>query len=299
MKEIILTQSEAKKLKIELSPNTDYTFVNLNPDVVTFNKSKSIITAKNVISENARIIFTPTKNGFSGKPFVLVTKVRKRQKTRIEPSITSVTLKDNEFIEISINTEDRNFSFSCNNNNISVEKINPYKIRVKGISIGDSNITIKASASGKAPSKLKIPVSVIDSKNKVFYFGQIPTSSNWDWNAYDSDPENFNFEPFINQTLTKENLQEFDYDLVNSENSFSPRLNEINSFVYFVFEKGDDNIILNSTPNFDELSEYPLNSRKYEFTRDLGQGEKTYSVLVTPIHRQSIPSLYIKNDLKG
>ena len=71
------------------------------------------------------------------------------------------------------------------------------------------------------------------------------------------------------------------------------------SFVYFVFEKGEDNIILNSTPNFDELSEYPLNSRKYEFTRDLGQGEKTYSVLVTPIHRQSIPSLYIKNDLKG
>lgn len=296
MKEIILTQSEAKKLKIELSPNTDYTFVNLNPDVVTFNKAQGVLRAKNVLSENARIVFTPTKNGFSGKPFVLVTKVRKRQKTRIEPSISSVTLKENEFIEISINTEDKNFSFSCNNNNISVEKINPYKIRVKGISIGNSNITIKTSASEKAPSSLIIPVSVVDgSKNKLFYFGQIPTSSNWDWNAYDSDPENFNFEPFINQTLTKEKLQEFDYDLVNSENSFSPRLNEINSFVYFVFEKGDDNIILNSTPNFDELSEYPLNSRKYEFTRDLGKGEKTYSVLVTPIQRQSIPRLYIKN----
>ena len=299
MKEIILTQSEAKKLKIELSPNTDYTFVNLNPDVVTFNKAQGVLRAKNVLSENAKIIFTPTKNGFSGKPFVLVTKVRKREKTRIEPSISSVTLKENEFIEISINTEDRNFSFNFDSSKISVEKISPYKIRVKGISLGDSNITIKASASGKAPSKLKIPVSVIESKNKVFYFGQIPTSSNWDWNAYDSDPENFNFEPFINQTLTKEKLQEFDYDLVNSENSFSPRLNEINSFVYFVFEKGEDNIILNSTPNFDELSEYPLNSRKYEFSRDLGQGEKTYSVLVTPIHRQSIPSLYIKNDLKG
>ena len=299
MKDVILTQSEAKKLKIELSPNTDYTFVNLNPDVVTFNKVQGVLRAKNVLSENARIIFTPTKNGFSGDPFVLVTKVRKREKTRIEPSISFVTLKENEFIEISINTEDRNFSFNFDSSKISVEKISPYKIRVKGISLGDSNITIKASASGKAPSKLKIPVSVIESKNKVFYFGQIPTSSNWDWNAYDSDPENFNFEPFINQTLTKEKLQEFYYDLVNSENSFSPRLNEINSFVYFVFEKGEDNIILNSTPNFDELSEYPLNSRKYEFTRDLGQGEKTYSVLVTPIHRQSIPSLYIKNDLKG
>ena len=75
--------------------------------------------------------------------------------------------------------------------------------------------------------------------------------------------------------------------------------NAITIFVYFVFEKGDDNIKLNSTPYFNPLSEYPVLSRKYEFTRDLGQGEKTYSVLVTPIHRQSIPSLYIKNDLKG
>ena len=85
MKEIILTQSEAKKLKIELSPNTDYTFVNLNPDIISFNKAQGVLRAKNVLSENARIIFTPTKNGFSGKPFVLVTKVRKREKTRIKP----------------------------------------------------------------------------------------------------------------------------------------------------------------------------------------------------------------------
>ena len=121
MKEIILTQSEAKKLKIELSPNTDYTFVNLNPDVVTFNKAQGVLRAKNVISENARIIFTPTKNGFSGKPFVLVTKVRKREKTRIEPSISSVTLKENEFIEISINTEDKNFSFNFDNSKYVIQ----------------------------------------------------------------------------------------------------------------------------------------------------------------------------------
>lgn len=297
MTEILLTQSEKRKLEIELTPDTDYTFVEVNPDIVTFNKVNEVLTAKDVLSENGRIIFTPTKNGYSGDPEVLVTKVRKLFDTRIEPSISPVILKQNEFIEISINTEDVNFTFSCDNNNISVEKIRPYKIRVKGISVGDSNITINASASEKAPSSIIIPVKVGDGVTiKKFYFGQIPTSSNWDWKAYDADPDNFNFEPFINRTLTQGNIQKFDYALVNSNIPFSPRLNEINSFVYFVFEKGEDNIILNSTPDFNPLSEYPLNPRKYEFIKDLGEGEKTYSVLITPIHRQSIPSLYIKNN---
>lgn len=296
MTEILLTQSQSRKLEIELTPDTDYTFVEVNPDIVTFDKVNKVLTAKDVLSENGRIIFTPTKNGYSGEPEVLVTKVRKLFNTRIEPSVPFVTLKENEFIEISINTEDVNFTFSCDNNNISVEKIRPYKIRVKGVSVGDSNITINASASEKAPSSIIIPVKVGDGMTiKKFYFGQIPTSSNWDWKAYDANPSGFNFEPFINQTLTQDKLQEFDYSIVNTTSSFSPRLDEINSFVYFVFEKGDENIKLNSTPYFNPLSEYPVMSRKYEFTKDLGEGKKTYSVLITPIQRQSIPRLYIKN----
>lgn len=296
MTEILLTQSEKRKLEIELTPDTDYTFVEVNPDIVTFNKVNGVLTTKDVLSENARIIFTPTKNGFSGDPEVLVTKVRKLFDTRIEPSISPVILKENEFIEISINTEDVNFTFSCDNNNISVEKIRPYKIRVKGVSVGDSNITINASASEKAPSSIIIPVNVTDGVTiKKFYFGQIPTSSNWDWKAYDANPNGFNFEPFINQTLTQDKLQEFDYSIVNTTSSFLPILNEINSFVYFVFEKDYDNVILNSTPYFNPLSEYPLSPRKYEFTKDLGEGKKTYTVLMTPIQRQSIPRLYIKN----
>ena len=296
MTEILLTQSEKRKIEIELTPGADYTFVEVNPDIVTFDKAKGVLTAKNVLSENGRIIFTPTKNGFSGDPEVLVTKVRELFDTRIEPSISSVTLKENEIIEISINTDDVNFTFSCDNNNISVEKIGPYKIRVKGVSVGDSKITINASASEKRPSSIIIPVKVGDSvTTKKFYFGQIPTSSNWTWRIYDANPSGFNFEPFIAQTLTQDQLQEFDYSIVNTASSFEPRLNEINSFVYFVFEKGDDNIILNSTPYFNPLSEYPVMSRKYEFTKDLGEGKKTYSVLITPIQRQSIPRLYIKN----
>lgn len=296
MTEILLTQSESRKIEIELPPDTDYTFVEVNPDVVTFDKANKVLTAKDVLSENARIIFTPTKNGYSGDPEVLVTKVRKIFDTRIEPSISPVILKENEFIEISINTEDVNFTFSCDNNNISVEKIAPYKIRVKGISVGDSNITINASASEKHPSSLIIPVNVTDGVTiKKFYFGQIPTSSNWNWKIYDANPSGFNFEPFIAQTLTQDKLQEFDYSIVNTTSSFEPKLNEINSFVYFVFEKGYDNVILNSTPYFNPLSEYPVNSRKYEFTKDLGDGKKTYSVLMTPIQRQSMPRLYIKN----
>lgn len=296
MTEILLTQSQSRKLEIELTPDTDYTFVEVNPDVVTFDKAKGVLTAKDVLSENGRIVFTPTKNGYSGDPEVLVTKVRKLFDTRIEPSISPVILKQNEFVEISINTEDVNFTFSCDNNNIIVEKIRPYKIRVKGVSVGDSNITINASASEKAPSSIIIPVNVTDGVTiKKFYFGQIPTSSNWNWRTYDANPNGFNFEPFINQTLTQDKLQEFDYTIVNSTSSFEPRLNEINSFVYFVFEKGYDNVILNSTPYFNPLSEYPLSSRKYEFTKDLGDGKKTYIVLMTPIQRQSIPRLYIKN----
>lgn len=297
MKEILLTQTERRKIEIESSPGADFNFVEVNPDVVTFDKAERILTAKNILSENARIIFTPTKNGFSSDPEVLVVKVRRLYDTRIEPSYTSINLKEGGFLEISINTEDANFTCSADNSNISVEKINPFKIRVKGVTKGTSNITINASASEKAPASLVIPVTVeVGVKNKKFYFGQIPTSTGWDWNAYDTNPAGFDFEPLISQTITRDGLQEFDYNIVNTSSSFSPRLNEINSFVYFVFEKGDENNLeLNSTADFNPLSEYPISSNKYEFTKDLGEGERTYSVLVTPAYRQSMPSLYIKN----
>lgn len=297
MKEILLTQTERRKIEIELSPDADFNFVEVNPDVVTFDKAERILTAKNILSENARIIFTPTKNGYSGESEVLVVKVRRLYDTRIEPSYTSVNLKEGGLLEISINTEDANFTCSADNSNISVEKINPFKIRVKGITKGTSNITINASASEKAPTSLVIPVTIeVGVKNKKFYFGQIPTRTGWDWNAYDANPAGFDFESFISQTITRDKLQEFDYDIINTSSSFSPRLNEIDSFVYFVFEKGDeDNLELNSTVDFNPLSEYPISSNKYEFTKDLGEGERTYSVLVTPAYRQSMPSLYIKN----
>ena len=297
MKEILLTQTEKRKLEIELSPDADFNFVEVNPDVVTFDKAKRVLTAKNNLSEDAKIIFTPTKNGYSGESEVLVVKVRRLYDTRIEPSYTLVDLKEGEFLEISINSEDANFTCSADNSNISVEKINPFKIRVKGVTKGTSNITINASASEKAPASLVIPVTVeVGVKNKKFYFGQIPTSTGWDWDAYDANPAGFDFEPFILQTATKDKLQAFDYSIVNTSSSFSPRLNEINSFVYFVFEMGDeDGIVLNSTADFNPLSEYPISSNKYEFTEDLGEGERTYSVLVTPTYRQSMPSLYIKN----
>ena len=135
MKEILLTQTERRKIEIELSPNADFNFVEVNPDVVTFDKAERILTAKNILSENARIIFTPTKNGYSGESEVLVVKVRRLYDTRIEPSYTSVNLKEGGLLEISINTEDANFTCSADNSNISVEKINPFKIRVKGLDI--------------------------------------------------------------------------------------------------------------------------------------------------------------------
>lgn len=297
MKEILLTQTERRKIEIELSPDADFNFVEVNPDVVTFDKVERVLTAKNILSENARIIFTPTKNGYSGESEVLVVKVRRLYDTRIEPSYTSVNLKEGGLLEISINTEDANFTCSADNSNISVEKINPFKIRVKGITKGTSNITINASASEKAPTSLVIPVTIeVGVKNKKFYFGQIPTRTGWDWNTYDANPAGFDFESLISQTITRDELQEFDYNIINTSSSFSPRLNEIDSFVYFVFEKGDeDNLELNSTVDFNPLSEYPISSNKYEFTKDLGEGERTYSVLVTPAYRQSMPSLYIKN----
>ena len=142
MTEILLTQSEKRKIEIELTPGTDYTFVEVNPDVVTFDKAKGVLTAKNVLSENGRIIFTPTKNGFSGDPEVLVTKVRELFNTRIEPSISSVTLKENEIIEISINTEDVNFTLGCDGSRKSAD------IKDNEMTVGISKAKIEEVISG-------------------------------------------------------------------------------------------------------------------------------------------------------
>lgn len=293
-KEILLLQFERRYLNLELSPNVDFTVLEVNPNIVTFDKAQRALVAKGIPSENAKIILTPTKNGFSGEPIVLAVKVRKLPITRLDTSVSLVALKENHFVDIGITAQKSDFTFSSDNDNITLKKIHPYRIRVTAIQIGESNITITASASGKAPNSITIPVAILS--DKKFYFGQIPTSSGFDWNTYDANPERFNFEALINQSATEEQLQEFDFsDIVDANAPFTPRLNETNSFVYFVFEKGTDSIELNSSADFNPLSKYPISPRTYEITKDLGRGEMTYTVLITPTYRQSIPSLYVRN----
>lgn len=296
-KEILLNQFERRYLNLRLSPNVDFTVLEVNPDVVTFEKAQRALVAKGIPSENAKIILTPTKNGFSGEPLVLFVKVRKLPITRLDTSVSLVALKENHFVDIGITAQKSDFTFSSNNDNITIKKIHPYRIRVTAIQIGESNITITASASGKAPNSITIPVAIIaDKDDKKFYFGQIPTSSGFDWVTYDANPERFNFEALINQSATEEQLQEFDSsDIVDANVPFTPRLNETNSFVYFVFEKGSESIELNSSADFNPLSKYPISPRTYEITKDLGRGETTYTVLITPTYRQSMPSLYVRN----
>lgn len=296
-KEILLFQFERRYLNLELPPNVDFTVLEVNPDIVTFDKAQRAVIAKGIPSENAKIILTPTKNGFSGKPIVLAVKVRKLPITRLETSVSLVALNENHFVDIGITAQKSNFTFSSDNDNITLKKIHPFRIRATAVQIGESNITITASVSGKAPNSVTIPVAIIaDKYDKKFYFGQIPTSSGFDWNIYDAAPESFNFEALINSSATESQLQEFDSsDIVDANAPFTPRLNETNSFVYFVFEKGAESIELNSSADFNPLSKYPISSRTYEITKDLGRGEMTYTVLITPTYRQSMPSLYVRN----
>lgn len=296
-KETLLLQFERRYLNLEVPPNVDFTVLEVNPDIVTFDKAQRVLVAKGILSENAKIIFTPTKNGFFGEPIVLAVKVRKLPITRLDTSVSLVALKENHFVDIGITAQKSDFTFSSDNDNITLKKIHPYRIRVTAVQIGESNITITASESGKAPNSITIPVAVVaDKYDKKFYFGQIPTSSGFDWNTYDANPERFNFEALINSSATEEQLQEFDFsDIVDENIPFTPRLNETNSFVYFVFEKGSESIELNSSADFNPLSKYPISPRIYEITKDLGRGEMTYTVLITPTYRQSMPSLYVRN----
>lgn len=307
MVEIDLKQSATRKLNIELSDGADYTYQELNPDILTFDRATQTLRASDTkTSQNARILFTAHKNGYTGNTVILKAKVKKLYDTRIKASVSSIAIEENESIEFSINTDATKINISADNANIVVERIAPYRIRVTGITQGTSEVIISAQASEKRAKAITIPVTISQagvvppppiSVNK-FYMGQIPTNTaDWDWDIYDANPDGFNLEPFVQRTAIKGQLQEFIYDdIVNTGTPFQATLNSLNSFLWFAFEEGSgDNLDFNSTSNFEPLSKYPISeTKKYKLTKDLGNGVKTYTILVTTTYRQSIPQLYIR-----
>lgn len=306
MKEIILKQEERRKLDIELSPGADYSYTEEDPDIISYDKATQIVTAStNNTSKDARVTFTPHKNGYDGDTVILKSEVIEKPTTRIELTYYSLEINESEEVIISIITDAPFFTLEVDNNNIKVEKITSYKFKVTGLQQGTSNITVKAQASEKKPHSVVISVNINQGIpvpptpviNK-FFMGQIPTNTaDWDWDVYDANPSAFDLEPLVNRTAVKGQLQEFNYDdIVNKTTSFQGNLGSLNSFLWFAFEKGSgDNLDFNSTSNFEPLSKYPISdTKKYELTRDIGNGLKTYTILVTTTYRQSIPQLYIR-----
>ena len=129
---------------------------------------------------------------------------------------------------------------------------------------------------------------------KRMFVGQIPTSLAW-YEEYDKDPDAYDFTKDIKNNLG--NLQYFNSDVVKRDGYFTFKLDSDDAFVFFIFEDGEDNVKMNTSPDFNPLTVYAIEKdRKYTITADLGYGEKTYKVLVTDDARQSVPEkIYIRD----
>ena len=99
---------------------------------------------------------------------------------------------------------------------------------------------------------------------KRMFVGQIPTSLAW-YEEYDKDPDAYDFTKDIKNNLG--NLQYFNSDVVKRDGYFTFKLDSDDAFVFFIFEDGEDNVKMNTSPDFNPLTVYAIEKdRKYTIT---------------------------------
>ena len=163
---------------------------------------------------------------------------------------------------------------------------------LSGGSVGSGESGGSVVTPSDTETKVDEPVKV----NK-FYLGQIETvSPDWNWDTYDNNPSGFSFQELIEKTATKENVKEFIYsEYDNTGKAINAELKSMDSWIWFAFEVGSENVELNTEADFNGLGAYPIDEVKvYDITKDLGNGEKAYKVLITTAEQQSIPPIYMR-----
>ena len=164
---------------------------------------------------------------------------------------------------------------------------------------GESGGSVGSGESGGSvvtPSDTETKVDEPAKVNK-FYLGQIETESpDWNWDTYDANPSGFSFQELIEKTATKENVKEFIYsEYDNTGKTINAELKSMDSWIWFAFEVGSENVELNTEADFNGLGAYPIDEVKvYDITKDLGNGVKAYKVLITTAEQQSIPPIYMR-----
>ena len=172
MLEIELNQTQQRKLNVELSPGADYEYNELNADIVTYNKPTQIVTADrdNATDENtpeAKIEFTPTKNGHNGDKVVLKTKVKRLPETSLELDVSSINSEANWDNEVIVTSNANVFGLSSDNDNVTLTQTAPNKFNVHTVREGSSNVTVTATAPGCKSKSVTIPVTITAEPTRV------------------------------------------------------------------------------------------------------------------------------------
>ena len=172
MLEIELNQTQQRKLNVELSPGADYEYNELNADIVTYNKPTQIVTADrdNATDENtpeAKIEFTPTKNGHNGDKVVLKTKVKRLPETSLELDVSSINSEANWDNEVIVTSNANVFGLSSDNDNVTLTQTAPNKFNVHTAREGTSNVTVTATAPGCKSKSVTIPVTITAEPTRV------------------------------------------------------------------------------------------------------------------------------------
>ena len=172
MLEIELNQTQQRKLNVELSPGADYEYNELNADIVTYNKPTQIVTADrdNATDENtpeAKIEFTPTKNGHNGDKVVLKTKVKSLPETNLELDVSSINSEANWDNEVIVTSNANVFDLSSDNDNVTLTQTAPNKFNVHTVREGSSNVTVTATAPGCKSKSVTIPVTITAEPTRV------------------------------------------------------------------------------------------------------------------------------------
>ena len=172
MLEIELNQTQQRKLNVELSPGADYEYNELNADIITYNKPTQIVTADrdNATDENtpeAKIEFTPTKNGHNGDKVVLKTKVKRLPETNLELDVSSINSEANWDNEVIVTSNANVFGLSSDNDNVTLTQTAPNKFNVHTVREGSSNVTVTATAPGCKSKSVTIPVTITAEPTRV------------------------------------------------------------------------------------------------------------------------------------
>ena len=170
------------------------------------------------------------------------------------------------------------------------------KEQIDALLSGGSVGSGESGGSVVTPSDTETKVDEPAKVNK-FYLGQIETESpDWNWDTYDANPSGFSFQELIEKTATKENVKEFIYsEYDNTGKTINAELKSMDSWIWFAFEVGSENVELNTEADFNGLGAYPIDEVKvYDITKDLGNGVKAYKVLITTAEQQSIPPIYMR-----